>query len=97
LNYFIGLPQNSDGNEFDTRSWLVWRLTLFDLADFKYRRFALINEDDRYFQWNETVYKSISHDGFREWCNRTTHAGRSSVQRREDIDVKIKAAFNRWR
>jgi IS4 transposase len=34
---------------FETGSWLRGRLFLFDLAFFKYRRFALIDENDGFF------------------------------------------------
>jgi IS4 transposase len=34
---------------FKTGSWLEGRLAIFDLAYFKYRRFALIDENDGYF------------------------------------------------
>jgi putative transposase len=34
---------------FNTGPWLENRLVLFDLAYFKYRRFALIDENDGYF------------------------------------------------
>nr|WP_255376740.1 IS4 family transposase [Halorubrum sp. SD683] len=38
-----------DSTLFKTGSWLHGRLVLFDLAYFKYRRFALIDENDGYF------------------------------------------------
>jgi len=38
-----------DSTLFKTGSWLRGRLILFDLAYFKYRRFALIDENDGYF------------------------------------------------
>jgi len=38
-----------DSSLFKTGSWLQGRLILFDLAYFKYRRFALIDENDGYF------------------------------------------------
>jgi len=38
-----------DSTMFKTGSWLQGRLILFDLAYFKYRRFALIDENDGYF------------------------------------------------
>jgi len=38
-----------DSTEFSTGLWLEDRLVLFDQAYFKYRRFALIDENDGYF------------------------------------------------
>jgi len=38
-----------DSSLFKTGSWLQGRLILFDLAYFKYRRFALIDENDGCF------------------------------------------------
>jgi len=38
-----------DSTLFKTGSWLCGRLVLFDKAYFKYRRFALIDENDGYF------------------------------------------------
>jgi len=38
-----------DSTEFDTGPWLEGRLALLDLAYFKYRRFALIDENGGYF------------------------------------------------
>ncbi len=38
-----------DSTLFNTGSWLEDRLVLFDRAYFKYRRFALIDENDGYF------------------------------------------------
>ena len=38
-----------DSTEFSTGSWLEDRLVLFDQAYFRYRRFALIGENDGYF------------------------------------------------
>ncbi len=38
-----------DSKLFNTGSWLEGRLAIFDLAYFKYRRFALIDENDSYF------------------------------------------------
>jgi len=41
--------KSHDSTEFSTQSWLEDRLVLFDQAYFKYRRFALIYENDGYF------------------------------------------------
>ena len=41
--------KSHDSTEFSTGSWLKDRLVLFDQAYFKYRRFALIDENDGYF------------------------------------------------
>ena len=38
-----------DSTLFNTGSWLQGRLILVDLAYFKYRRFALIDENDGFF------------------------------------------------
>ena len=38
-----------DSTLFNTGSWLEGRLAVFDLAYFKYRRFALIDENDGCF------------------------------------------------
>ncbi|GAA0464876.1 hypothetical protein GCM10008985_22280 [Halococcus dombrowskii] len=38
-----------DSTEFKTGSWLEGRLLLLDLAHFKFRRFALIDENGGYF------------------------------------------------
>ncbi len=38
-----------DGTKCDAESWLEGRLALLDLAYFKYRRFALIDENDGCF------------------------------------------------
>ncbi len=57
-----------DSTEFDTGSWLEGRLALLDLAYFKYRRFALIDENDGYFvsRLKESANPVITEE-LREW------------------------------
>ncbi|PGF17247.1 IS4 family transposase [Natrinema sp. CBA1119] len=45
----VANEKTHDSTLFNTGSWLEDRLVLFDRAYFKYRRFALIDENDGYF------------------------------------------------
>ncbi|GGM73968.1 hypothetical protein GCM10009017_24900 [Halarchaeum rubridurum] len=60
-----------DSTLFKTGSWLQGRLVLFDLAYFKYRRFALIDENDGYFvsRLKQNANPVITEE-LREWRGR---------------------------
>ncbi len=45
----VANEKTHDSTLFNTGSWLEYRLVLFDRAYFKYRRFALIDENDGHF------------------------------------------------
>lgn len=61
-----------DSTLFKTRSWLHGRLVLFDLAYFKYCRFALINGNNGYFmsRLKQNSNPVITAE-LREWRGRT--------------------------
>jgi IS4 transposase len=91
-----------DSTQFETGSWLEGRLALFDLAYFKYRRFALIDENDGYFvsrlrsDANPTITEEL-----REWRGRAIPLEGEQIQDvvenldREYIDVEVQAEFKR--
>jgi len=87
---------------FDTGSWLEDRLALFDRADFKYRRFALIDENGGYFvsRLKESVNPVVMAE-LREWRGRAIPLEGEQIHdvmddlHREYIDVEVKAEFDR--
>ena len=70
-----------DSTPFKTGSWLENRLVLFDLAYFKYRRFALIDENDSYFvsRLKQNANPEITAE-LREWRSRAIPLGASSSE-----------------
>jgi IS4 transposase len=91
-----------DSTEFSTGSWLENRLVLFDQAYFKYRRFALIDENDGYFvsrlkpDANPEIVEEL-----REWRGDAIPLEDEQIQdvvedlHREYIDVEVEATFQR--
>ena len=60
-----------DSTDFDTGPWLEGRLALLDLAYFKYRRFALIDENGGYFASRlKDRANPVTTDKLREWRGR---------------------------
>ncbi|ELY62439.1 IS4 family transposase [Natronococcus jeotgali] len=91
-----------DSTEFETGPWLEGRLAIFDLAYFKYRRFALIDENDGYFV--SRLKKSanpVVTDELREWRGRAIPLEGKQIHdvvddlQREYIDVEVEAEFKR--
>jgi len=91
-----------DSTLFDTGSWLQERLVLFDLAYFKYRRFALIDENDGYFvsRLKQNANPVITEE-LREWRGRAIPLEGKQIQdvvgelSRQYIDVEVEAEFKR--
>jgi len=91
-----------DSTEFDTGPWLEGRLALLDLAYFKYRRFALIDENDGYFvsRLKDNANPVITEE-FREWRGRAIPLEGKQIQdvaealHREIIDVEVEVSFQR--
>jgi putative transposase len=91
-----------DSTLFKTGSWLEGRLVLLDLAYFKYRRFALIDENDGYFvsRLKESANPVITAE-LREWRGRAIPLEGSQIHdvvddlHREYIDVEVEAEFKR--
>ena len=91
-----------DSMLFNTGSWLNGRLVLLDLAYFKYRRFALIDENDGYFvsRLKQNANPVITEE-LREWRGRAIPLEGSQIHdvvddlHREYIDVEVEAEFKR--
>jgi putative transposase len=89
-----------DSTLFKMGSWLCGRLVLFDLAYFKYRRFALIDENDGYFvsRLKQNANPEITEE-LREWRGRAIPLeGKQDVVdelSRKYIDVAVEAEFKR--
>ena len=91
-----------DSTLFETGSWLEGRLALFDLAYFKYRRFALIDENGGYFvsRLKESANPVITEE-LREWRGRAIRLEGEQVYdvvddlKREYIDVEVEVSFQR--
>ncbi|RLM53134.1 IS4 family transposase [Halobellus sp. Atlit-31R] len=91
-----------DSTEFSTGSWLEDRLVLFDQAYFKYRRFALIDENDGYFvsRLKPNANPEITAE-LREWRGDAIPLEGEKIQDvvddlyREYIDVEVETTFQR--
>ncbi|ELZ21457.1 putative ISH8 transposase [Natrinema limicola JCM 13563] len=91
-----------DSTEFDTGPWLKDQLVLFDQAYFKYRRFALIDENDGYFvsRLKSNVNPVITGE-LREWRGDAIPLESEKVDDvvdelyRQYIDVEVEAEFQR--
>ncbi|GAB7120917.1 IS4 family transposase [Natrinema sp. JCM 9743] len=91
-----------DSTEFDTGPWLKDRLVLFDQAYFKYRRFALIDENDGYFvsRLKSNVNPEITGE-LREWRGDAIPLEGEKIHDvvddlyRQYIDVEVEAEFQR--
>ena len=91
-----------DSMLFNTGSWLNGRLVLLDLAYFKYRRFALIDENGGYFvsRLKQNANPVITEE-LREWRGRAIPLEGSKLYdvvddlHREYIDVEVEAEFKR--
>jgi len=91
-----------DSTEFDTGSWLEGRLALLDLAYFKYRRFALIDENDGFFvsRLKESANPVITEE-LREWCGDAIPLEGKQIfdvvedLHRKYIDVEVEVDFDR--
>jgi len=91
-----------DSTQFDTGPWLEDRLVLFDQAYFKYRRFALIDENDGYFVSRlKSNANPVITDELREWRGDAIPLEGEKIQDvvddlyRQHIDVEIEAEFQR--
>jgi len=91
-----------DSTEFSTGSWLEQRLVLFDQAYFKYRRFALIDENDGYFVSRlKPDANPVVTDELREWRGDAIPLEGEKIHDvvddlyREYIDVEVEAEFKR--
>jgi len=91
-----------DSTLFKTGSWLRGRLILFDLAYFKYRRFALIDENDGYFvsRLKDNANPVITEE-LRAWRARARPLVGEQIHdvvedlHRQYIDVEVEAEFKR--
>jgi len=91
-----------DSNGFDTGPWLKDRLVLFDQAYFKYRRFALIDENGGFFvsRLKDNANPVITEE-FREWRGRAIPLEGKQIRdvvddlHREIIDVEVEVEFQR--
>ncbi|MFC4986269.1 IS4 family transposase [Saliphagus infecundisoli] len=91
-----------DSTLFKTGPWLQGRLVLLDLAYFKYRRFALIDENDGYFvsRLKQSANPVITAE-LRGWRGRAIPLEGEQIHdivddlRREYIDVEVEAEFKR--
>ncbi|THE65840.1 IS4 family transposase [Salinadaptatus halalkaliphilus] len=91
-----------DSTQFETGSWLEGRLAIFDLAYFKYRRFALIDENDGYFVSRlKRSSNPVVTDEFREWRGRAIPLEGKKIFDvvddlcRKYIDVEVEIEFDR--
>lgn len=91
-----------DSTEFETGSWLEGRLLILDLAYFKFRRFARIDENGGYFVSRlkrNTTTEIVAE--LREWRGRAIPLeGRQVFEVAEDlhrtyVDVEVEVAFRR--
>jgi len=91
-----------DSTLFKTGPWLENRLVLFDLAYFKYRRFALIDENDGYFvsRLKQNANPVITAE-LREWRGRAIPLEGEQLRAvlddldRKYIDVEVEVEFKR--
>jgi putative transposase len=91
-----------DSTEFNTGSWLEGRLLILDLAYFKYRRFAPIDENGGYFvsRLSRTTKPEIVAE-LREWRGRAIPLEGEQVfdvvedLQRKYIDVEVEVSFQR--
>ncbi|MCD2201750.1 IS4 family transposase, partial [Halobacterium sp. KA-4] len=91
-----------DSTLFKTGPWLENRLVLFDLAYFKYRRFALIDENDGYFvsRLKQNANPLITRE-LREWRGRAIPLEGKQLRAvlddldRKYIDVEVEVEFKR--
>jgi putative transposase len=91
-----------DSTLFKTGPWLKGRLMLLDLAYFKYRRFALIDENDGYFvsRLKESANPMITEE-LREWRGRAIPLEGEQIHdivgdlHRTYIDVEVEVEFKR--
>ncbi|TKX47169.1 IS4 family transposase [Halorubrum sp. SD690R] len=91
-----------DSTLFKTGPWLENRLMLFDLAYFKYRRFALIDENDGYFvsRLKQNANPVITAE-LREWRGRAIPLEDRQLRAvlndldRKYIDVEVEVEFKR--
>ncbi len=91
-----------DSTLFKTGPWLENRLMLFDLAYFKYRRFALIDENDGYFvsRLKKNANPVITAE-LREWRGRAIPLEGKQLRAvlddldRKYIDVEVEVEFKR--
>jgi len=91
-----------DSNGFNTGPWLKDRLVLFDQAYFKYRRFALIDENGGFFVSRlKNNANPVITEEFREWRGRAIPLEGKQIRdvvdnlHREIIDVEIEVEFQR--
>jgi len=91
-----------DSTEFDTGPWLEGRLALLDLAYFKYRRFALIDENGGYFVSRlKGCANPVITEELREWRGRAIPLEGKKIQNvaddlhRQYIDVEVEVSFQR--
>jgi IS4 transposase len=91
-----------DSTEFDTGPWLEGRLAILDLAYFKYRRFALIDENGGYFVSRlKDRANPVVTDELREWRGRAIPLEGKRIQdvvndlHRQYIDVEVEVTFQR--
>jgi len=91
-----------DSTQFETGSWLEGRLAILDLAYFKYRRFALIDENDGYFVSRlKRSSNPVVTDEFREWRGRAIPLEGKKIFDvvddlcRKYIDVEVEIEFDR--
>ncbi|NLV12164.1 IS4 family transposase [Haloarcula argentinensis] len=91
-----------DSTGFDTGPWLEGRLAILDLAYFKYRRFALIDENGGYFVSRlKDRSNPVITDELREWRGRAIPLEGEKIQdvaedlHRQYIDVEVEVSFQR--
>jgi IS4 transposase len=87
---------------FETGSWLRGRLFLLDQGFFKYRRFALIDENDGFFVSRlKPNANPVITEELREWRGRAIPLEGKQIQdvvddlHRQYIDVMVEATFKR--
>ena len=98
----VANEKTHDSTLFNTGSWLEDRLVLFDRAYFKYRSFALIDENDGYFvsRLKESANPVVTAE-LREWRGRAIPLEGERIHDivdnlyREYIDVEVEAEFKR--
>jgi IS4 transposase len=94
--------KSHDSTKFDTGPWLEGRLALLDLAYFKYRRFALIDENGGYFvsRLKDCANPTVTAE-LQEWPGRAIPLEGKQIQdviedlHRQYIDVEVEAEFKR--
>jgi len=98
--FSVADEKSHDSTQFDTGPWLEDRLVLFDQEYFKYRRFALIDENDGYFvsRLKSNANPKITED-LREWRGDAIPLEGEKIQDvmddlyRQHIDVEVEATF----